>query len=74
MVLVPIQETRTRDEMLDLQIMQALEGQAVVVGILAIMPVCPYMVHVKDVGIVWVGWASTICRLVLRSIKALTGM
>ena len=56
MVLVPIQETRTRDEMLDLQIMQALEGQAVVVGILAIMPVCPYMVHVKDVGIIWVDW------------------
>ena len=49
---MPIQETRTRDEMLDLQIMQALEGQAVVVGILAIMPVCPYMVRVKDVGIV----------------------
>jgi len=24
----------------------------VVVGILAIMPVCPYMVRVKDVGIV----------------------
>ena len=60
--------------MLDLQIMQAPEGQTVVVGIPAIMLACPYMVHVKNVGIVWVGWASTIGRLVLRSIKALTGM
>ena len=53
---MPIQETRTRDEMLDLQIMQELEGQAVVVGIPAIMPACHYMVHVKDVGTVWVDW------------------
>ena len=54
-ILTPIKRTKTRHELLDLEIMEE-EEDALVVGLPAIQPVRLYMVTVKDVGIVWVDW------------------
>lgn len=54
-VLTLIKRTRTRHELLDLEIMEETED-AVMVGVPAIRAVRLYMVPVKGVGIIWVNW------------------
>lgn len=55
-VLIPVRRTETRHHILDLEVMEEMEGQAVIVGVTAVSPVGLYMVRVEGVGTVWVDW------------------
>ncbi|KAK3897748.1 hypothetical protein C8A05DRAFT_47731 [Staphylotrichum tortipilum] len=56
LVLTPIKRTGTRHHILDLEVMEEEEEQAVIIGVPAVCPTRLYMVPVQGVGTVWVDW------------------
>ncbi|KAI1485633.1 hypothetical protein F5X96DRAFT_674446 [Biscogniauxia mediterranea] len=55
-ILTPVRSTNARDALLDLEVMEEQNDDAIIVGVTAIAPVRLYMVKVDSVGIVWVNW------------------
>lgn len=56
-IITPLRRTGVRDELIDLEILQELNGEPLIIGIMAIEPAKPYLVQINDIGVVHVEWS-----------------